>query len=707
MAETAADACDRRTPQFAEMPTDLNTPAKDYIDRDESWLYFNHRVLQEAQDPSVPLYERIRFLAIYSSNLDEFFRVRVASLRSFRQLEKSTRKKLPVKPKKMLRRIRKIVEAQQEEFGQTFRGQLLPELSRRGIHLIDETSYNGPQRAFARTYFEKHLRDRLHPVFIQEKAPAPFLKNKGLYFIIEFEESARAAIVAIPSDELPRFHQLPAEGAVDEYYITFLDDLIRFSIQELFEESITGLYAVKLSRDAELYIDDEFQGDLLAKIKRGLEERNVGLPTRFLYDSRMPKELLNRLKTLFQLKKPDLIPGARYHNFNDFLTFPDPTGQADLHYPPLPPLPHPVLDDAASITEAIAEADRLLHFPYMRYEYVPQWIWEAAADPAVRQIRITLYRVARESEVVKALLHACRQGKEVTVFIEAKARFDESTNIYWGEALEQAKARVLYSYPGIKVHSKLLLISREEHGRRRNYAYVGTGNFNEKTARIYCDHALLSADEQLTDEVERVFHLLERKVIIPRCKHLLVAPFTLRERLEALIDGEIAAAQAGRKAYMILKLNSLEDPMMVEKLYEASQAGVRIRMIVRGICSLAPGLPGKSDNIEIVSIVDRFLEHARLYLFANGGQERLFLASADWMTRNLDRRVEVATPIYDPAIFRELRDLLDLQLHDNQKARRIVADQSNPYRTAAPGEPPLRAQYAAYHYLQKKEKQAE
>lgn len=684
------------------MPTETNTAAQDYLDRDESWLYFNHRVLQEAQDPSVPLYERIRFLAIYSSNLDEFFRVRVASLRSFRQLEKATRRELSVRPRKVLRTIRKIVKRQQREFGRTFRRQILPELARHGIRLLDdETAYDAAQQAFARDYFQTHLRDRLHPVFIEEETGAPFLKNKGLYFIIRFEASPRLALLPIPSDELPRFQVLPGDG--EAHWITFLDDLIRFNLDQLFAEPLAGVYAVKLSRDAELYIDDEFQGDLLEKIKRSLEERNVGLPTRFLYDSRMPQEVLDRLKSLFQLKKPDLIPGARYHNFNDFFSFPDPTGQAGLHYRPMPALPHPALEAGGALTATIAAGDRLLHFPYQRYDYVPRWIWEAAGDPAVRHIRITLYRVASDSEVVKALLQARRQGKEVTVFIEAKARFDESTNIYWGEQLEQAGARVLYSYPGIKVHSKLLLVTREEEGRRRNYAYIGTGNFNEKTARIYCDHALLTADARLADEVERVFHLLERQIIIPRCKHLLVSPFTLRERFEALIDREIAAAEAGQTAYMILKMNSLEDPAMVEKLYQAGQAGVRIQLIIRGICSLVPGLPGKSEQIEIISIVDRYLEHARLYLFANGGHEVLYLASADWMTRNLDQRVEVAAPVYDPAIFRELRDLLELQLQDNQKARRIVADQSNPYRRPAPGEAPLRAQYAAYNYLQEKQ----
>jgi polyphosphate kinase len=693
------------TAPLEDQITTMEEPKETYIKRDISWLYFNHRVLQEAKDKRNPLYERIKFLAIYSSNLDEFFRVRVASLRSFRELKKETRREMDIRPKKELKQIRKIVQEQQSEFGRIFRREILPQLKSHGIHLINETEYTPVQQDFARTYFGENLRRRLHPVLIDPEGQPPFLKNKGLYFVIQFEEEAQLALVDIPSDELPRFLALPSGD--QEHYLTFLDDMVRFNLEQLFAKPIAGVYAIKLSRDAEVYIDDEFEGDLLEKIKQGLKDRNVGLPTRFLYDSSMPKELLKQLKQLFSLKKPDLIPGARYHNFNDFLSFPDPTHTPGLHFRHMPALPHPVLEKAASITAVIRQEDQLLHFPYQRYDYVPKWIWEASEDPAVRSIRITLYRVASDSNVVKALLHALEKGKEVTVFIEAKARFDESSNIYWGERLEQAGAKVLYSYPGIKVHTKLLLITREEEGALRHYAYLGTGNFNEKTARIYCDHAVLTADPRLADEVERIFGLLERKVIIPRCKHLLVSPFTLRSRFEELIDAETVQAQKGQEAYMILKLNNLEDPAMVEKLYKASQAGVHIRLIVRGICSLVPGVEGLSENIEIISILDRFLEHARVYIFCNGGQELMYIASADWMTRNLDRRVEVAAPIYDERIFSELRDIINIQLRDNVKARYIEASHGNPYRQAGEKEEPTRAQYEAYHYLQGKLRESE
>ncbi len=671
----------------------------DYIKRDVSWLSFNHRVLQEAADVNVPLYERIKFLAIYSSNLDEFFRVRVASLRSFKELKKKTRKALDIKPKKELRLIRSIVHQQQEMFGRIFRESILPALEENGVSIINETEFDEEQKRFAKKYFFEKVYPLLNPVWIgEEQEDPPFLNNKGLYFIVTFTASDDLAVVNIPSDELPRFIELPRRKG--NHYLTFLDDCIRFQLEELLKRDIGGAYAVKLSRDAEMYIEDEYSGDLMEKIKKGLEERNIGLPTRFLYDSSMPDELRRRIKDLFDLTKNDLIPGARYHNFNDFFSFPDPTGEPSLHDEPLPPLPHPDLEHAERLLPLIRERDHILHFPYQKYDYVPRLIWEAADDPQVERISITLYRVAAKSAVVQGLLHALRQGKEVFAFIEAKARFDEASNLFWGAEMAQQGAKVVYSYPGIKVHTKLLLISRREQEGVRHYGYLGTGNFNEKTARLYCDHALLTADPRLTNEVAQVFDLLGRRIMIPNCKHLLVAPFTLRQRFEAMIDREIANAKAGKPAYMILKMNSLEDPGMVQKLYEAGQAGVDVKMIIRGICCLAPGIAGLSENIEVISIVDRFLEHARVYLFGNDGQEEMYLASADWMSRNLYRRVEVAMPIYDPDLFRELRAIIDLQWRDNTKARIINATQSNPFRGRLPIDPPVRAQVDIYRRLQ-------
>jgi polyphosphate kinase len=669
------------------------------INRDKSWLSFNHRVLQEAKDPSVPLFERIKFLAIYSSNLDEFFRVRVAFLRSFKELKKETRKKLSVKPKKELKGIRKIVQQQQNEFGQIFREEIIPELQKNGIFITNNENYSPTQKEFARKYFFEKIYSNLFHTTVSADIEVPFLENKDIHFVVQLADCDDFALVDIPSDELPRFVVLPSDD--DRHHITFLDDIIRDNLSELLDREIAGAYAVKISRDAEMYIDDEYEGDLLEKIKAGLKERNVGLPTRFLYDNNMPEDFLKMLRKRFKLSKNDLIPGARYHNFNDFFGFPDPTNLEHLHNPELPPLPHPELEAASSQLDAIREKDYLLHFPYQKYDYVPQLIWEAAEDEAVKDIKMTLYRVASKSAVVQGLLKALENGKKVTTFIEAKARFDEASNLYWGERLQEAGANVFYSYPGIKVHTKLLFISREEAGEFKNYAYLGTGNFNEKTAKLYCDHALLTTDKKMTNDVSQVFDLLEKKIIITKTKRLFVSPFTTRSRFEALINNEIQNAEAGKEAYMILKMNSLEDTGMIHKLYEASQAGVQIKLIVRGICCLIPGVEGMSENISVISIVDRFLEHARVYIFANGGKELMYTASADWMTRNLDRRVEVVIPITAPDVYEELRAIINIQLNDNVKARIIDETQSNPYRTDDKVES-IRAQVAIYNYLKEK-----
>ncbi|MEM1319551.1 MAG: polyphosphate kinase 1 [Bacteroidota bacterium] len=671
------------------------------IKRDISWLSFNERVLQEAKDPSVPLLERLKFLAIYSSNLDEFFRVRVASHRSFRKLKKKTRKKLDLKPKKILREIKAIVELQQTEFGRIFRKEIIPELQAEGIFLVNEQDFTDSQIAFARQWYDEQLASQIQLVSLDMEQPAPFLENKGLYLIVHFAaEGAPPALINIP-DETPRFVVVPSEA--DQHCITFIDDLIRCKLPQLFpDQPITDAYAIKLSRDAELYIDDEFSGDLIEKIRRSLDNRDIGLPTRFLYDTRLPEALLDQLKTVFELSKNDLTPGGRYHNFNDFFGFPDPSKNSKLHDTQLPPLPHPELEHCDSLMEAIGQKDYMLHFPYQRYDYIPQLVREAAEDKQVEQIHITLYRVAGKSEVAQALLYAVQQGKKVTAFIEAKARFDEASNLYWGNQLKEAGAEVRYSFPGIKVHTKLLLISRREKKQLHYYSYLGTGNFNEKTARLYCDHALLTADQRLGREITQVFDLLEGKIIMPKCKHLLVSPFTTRKGFTAMIDKEITNARVGLPAYMILKMNSLEDQEMIEKLYEASQAGVKIQLIVRGICCLVPGVKGLSENIEAMSLVDRFLEHARVYIFANGGKEKMYTASADWMNRNLDRRVEVAMPIYDPEVYAELRQLIQLQLEDNRKARIIDQLQSNPYRRGPEEAPTVRAQIAAYELLKSK-----
>lgn len=604
-------------------------------------------------------------------------------MRSFSKMKKKARKQLRVSPAKVLKKIKAIVAKQQNEFGQVFTKEILPGLAKRNIHLIDDTAFSKEQGKFARKFFRNKIAKHLEYTFLGGSERMVFLQNKALYLVasLDSQEGERVALINIPSDKVGRFVVLPEVDG--QHYITFVDDIIRYNLPNLFKKegvkAVQDVYAIKLSRDAELYLDDEYSGDLIDKLKQSLDGRETGIPTRFLYDRRMPAPLLRRLKGLFQLSGHDLVPGARYHNFNDFFGFPNPSDQADLHDLPLPPQLHKQLEKAKSLIQAIKKQDYILHFPYQSYQYVPRLIEEAARDPKVEEIKITLYRVASKSAVTSALLKALSKGKKVMAFIEAKARFDESSNLYWGEQLEKAGAKVVYSYPGIKVHTKLLLIRRRERKELRNYAYLGTGNFNEKTAKLYCDHALLTADPRLADEVVQIFQLLEHKIIVPKTKHLMISPFSTRSGFEKLVDKEINRAKAGKKAYMILKMNSLEDREMIELLYEASQTGVKIRLIVRGICCLVPQVPGLSDNIEVISIVDRFLEHARVYIFGNGGKEKMYLASADWMTRNLDRRVEVVFPIYDAALFQELRSIIDLQLADNVKARIIHPEKDNTY----------------------------
>jgi polyphosphate kinase len=673
-----------------------------FIPRDISWLHFNYRVLQEARDESVPLYERIKFLAIYSSNLDEFFRVRVASLRSFRKLKKGIRKEINLKkPKRTLRRIRKIVEEQQTEFGSIFKEGILPALASRGIHLVHNDLFTTSQAAFSEQFFDEKMKDNLTWHELKEGGEELFLKNKALYFVVQWEKREdQVTVVQIPTDEHPRFIIFPRDE--ERYCITFLDDILRHNLPRAFpDRKIKGIYSIKLSRDAELYIEDEFSGDLVEKLKAALEERDSGLPIRFLYDADMPEPLLGRLKKLLGISKYELIPGARYHNFNDFFGFPDPLGAPDMHDPYQPPLPHPVLEKEEKMLEAIREKDYILHFPYQSFDYVLKMLEEAVFDPGVSVIRITLYRVAPDSRVGQLLLEALAQGKKVTAFIEAKARFDEASNLSWGEKLQAAGGNVLFSRPGIKVHTKLFMVERKEDADSiRRYAYVGTGNFNEKTARLYCDHALLTADARITAEVAQVFEMLETGHK-PSFAHLFVSPYHLRKHFTALIDAEIERAEKGEPAWMILKLNSLQDEKMIEKLYQASRAGVKIQLIVRGICGIRAGLEGISENIQCRSIVDRYLEHARVYIFGNGGEEKMYIASADWMTRNLDHRVEVAAPIYDHRIKKEIRAIIDLQLADNTKARILQEGALNDFYREEKAGTRIRAQLDTYNFLKK------
>jgi len=673
-----------------------------FFDRDLSWLSFNYRVLQEAKNPRVPLIERLKYLAIYSSNLDEFYRIRVASHRHLMRLKKGTRKKFDLPPQKLVKKINAEVDKQQNEMGEIFRDQLIPELAKLNVFIVDGFNLTREQSGFAREYFKKEILPLITPVYIEENSVPPFLENKKLYFAVrvaspgENQPKIKNVIVNIPADKTPRFIVLPSGN--DKHLVIQLDDVMRLSLDILFPgQQVIYLYSIKLSRDAGLYLEDEFSDDVVEKIKMSLEKRLTGEPSRFLYDLTMPGHYLNYLKAVFNLENEDLVPGGRYHNFNDFFTFPAPC-KPGLFYEKFNPLPHAGLMKYDSIFEAIARKDIMLHFPYHSYDNVIRFIEESSADASVESIKITLYRVASRSSVAQALIAAANRGIAVTVFDEVQARFDEEANIYWGDKLSKSGAKVIYSYEKLKVHSKLCLVTRREGEILKRYAFLSSGNFNEKTAETYCDHGLLTADHRLTRESEQVFDYLENRDIIPPFKHLLVAPFDLRKRLTALIKKEIANARAGKKAGIIIKVNSLEDKNMIWKLYKASNAGVKIRVIVRGICCLVPGEKRMSENIKAISIVDQFLEHARVYIFHNNGDEKIYVASADWMKRNLSWRVEVAFPIYDKSIRKELKDLIDLQLKDNVKARIINKTQSNSYQNAKETKT-IRSQYETYNYL--------
>ncbi|MDO5968204.1 polyphosphate kinase 1 [Flavivirga aquimarina] len=644
----------------------LNT--KEYYNRDLSWLRFNHRVLQEATDKRNPLYERIKFLAIFSSNLDEFFKVRVSDIRKIKQLDKPLRKRLITKPNKLLKEIKKQVDIQQKEFGRIFFTEIIPELEKEDIHLLSYKEFNNEQLDFSKNYYTKELAAKQYLSINENK---PFIENEALYLVSQMPDDSLIWVKI--NEDTPRFVELPTTD--NKHYITFVDDILKHNLKTFYK---LDFYSIKISRDAELYIDNEYSGNLLDKIKNALPNRVSGQVTRALIDELIPNKLQLKLNQVLDINETDVIKGGAYHNFKDLFGFPNPTPK-NLSFSNLPPIPDKEFVGYPNIFKAIKDKDRLLYFPYQSYRPVIQLLEEASNDSNVTKIKITLYRISKDSLVANALLNAVKNGKEVFVFIETKARFDEENNIKWGKVLEENGANVAYSYPGIKVHSKILYIERIEKKQPRVYAYISTGNFNEKTSKIYTDFGLMTANSKITNELSQVFQVLERQIIIPKSKKLLVSPFTTRSKFTELIEMEIENAVGGKDAYIILKLNSLQDVKMINLLYKASNAGVKIRLLIRGICCLVPGIEGQSENIYVTSIVDRFLEHGRVYIFGNNGKEKMYLGSADWMTRNLDHRIEVITPILDQEIHLKLKELLDLQLKDHVKSRVIDFNQKNNY----------------------------
>ncbi|WP_405351981.1 polyphosphate kinase 1 [Nonlabens sp. Asnod3-H03] len=670
--------------------------------RDLNWLSFNDRVLQEAKDSSNPLYERLKFISIFSSNLDEFFRVRVSQLRQIKKVKKKLRKKLALRPNKILKEILLKVNEQQEELGAIFYESIVPELKENGIQLLSYEELIENYNEEAQSYFKDHIEELIEPITIKATTDSGvFLENSELYFLVTFMSEHHYGIVNIPSDKLKRF--IPLKVKDGTHVIAFIDDIVKSQLQTLFQkQDVLRAYAIKLSRDAELYLEQEVDVDqtLADQIYESLSQRLNGQPTRLLYDSTLPKEVRKNLRKSLGLGKIDMVAGGNYHNFDDFIKFPDLTNNKSLKAKKLDPIEHRSLHGTKDYFKVIKEKDQLVHFPYMSFDYVQNLINQAATDQDVLDIKISLYRVADHSALTDALLLALENGKKLTVFIEAKARFDEENNIKWGRIFEEKGAHVIYSYPKIKVHSKVLLILREEKAKVQRYAYIGTGNFNAQTSKFYCDHGLFTAHNKITKELHRVFKVLQGDMIIPRAKNLLISPFTTRSTFEELIRNEIDAAIAGKPCGITAKMNQLEDEKMIKLLYKASQSGVPIRLIVRGFSRLIPGLDKISEHIYITSIVDQFLEHGRIYKFHNNGAPLIYTGSADWMTRNLDRRIEVLTPIYDEDIFNELDDILNIQLSDNVKARVHTINEDN--TMVHNQEKEIRSQFEIYSYLLKK-----
>ncbi len=655
------------------------------INRELSWLSFNERVLQEAENKTVPLIERLKFLGIYSNNRDEFFRVRVATLKRVVKHQKRAEELMGENPVRLLEKIQKAVIAQQEKFERTYQV-IIRDLNKHGISIINEKQLTPIQGDFVKDYFREKVKPSLFPIMLDNKAPFPYLKDRLGYLIIKFgkkdaTKKSKFAIIEVPTDNISRFLVLPNDK--NKNFIILLDDVIRFCLDDVFqnfEYDYLYAYNIKLTRDAEIDMDNDLAKSFVEKISKGLKARKKGLPVRLVYDSAIPSDMLDFIMKKIKLGKEDNpIPGGRYHNFKDFISFPN-VGNPDLSYKKIKPIKHPDLSDQTSIFKIIKQKDVLLTYPYQSFDHIIDFLREASIDPKVQSIKITLYRVAKHSSIVQALINALKNGKQVTAVIELQARFDEEANIYWSDKLKEEGANVIYGVPGLKVHSKLFLITRKESGTINKYAHIGTGNFNGDTAKVYTDHTLLTSNKQITEEVDRVFNFYFDNFKGGSYKHLLVSPFFMRKRIYQLINKEIQNAKANKPASLCLKLNNLVDPEMIRKLYEASSEGVKIKLIVRGICSLVAGVKGLSENIEAISIVDKYLEHSRVFIFHNNGDEKYFISSADWMSRNLDYRSEVAVPIYDQNIKIQLKQIMDALWTDNTKARILGSTQNNVYR---------------------------
>ena len=684
-----------------------------YFKRDVSWLSFNYRVLLEAEDASLPIYERIKFLSIYSSNLEEFYEIRVAEHRGV-IMQKNFVEESADEAEETLAAITHEVNRQQREYYRIFYEQILPELNRQHIFLYQDEHPQPFHEEFVRDFFNEEVFPFLSPVMIQAGEIRTFIRDRRLYLVIRMVKKGRPledpgdvptyhyALMKIPFSKVPRFIELPPHEG--KYYIMFIDDIIRANLQSVFPGyEIDSCYSIKISRDADIYLEDEGKGSILEKIRKKVKKRKIGALSRFMYDQAMPADFLAFICEAFGILPDDLVVGGRYNNLQDLSKLPNPAGKQLEQHQSLP-MRIRSLDEVGSIFKVIKKRDVMLHFPYESFDYLIRFLMEAAFDPKVDEIKITQYRVAENSAVINTLISAAQNGKKVTVFVELKARFDEENNMRTAARMEQAGIKIIYSIPGLKVHAKVAVILRKDNAqgvKRRDFAYLSTGNFNEKTAKIYADMALLTCQEEIIADINKVFAVLEGRLQAPTFHHLLVARFNMVPELRRMIQCEIDHVQAGGKGYIILKMNGLHDQQMIDMLYRASEAGVKIDLIVRGICCLVPDQP-YSQNIRVTRIVDMFLEHARIWYFYNEGQEVLFLTSADWMRRNLNRRIETAFPILDPEIKQEVIDILHIQLRDNVKACRLDSELRNCFKRESDMREPVRAQQAIYDYLKQK-----
>lgn len=680
-----------------------------YLERDISWMYFNERILQEATRPHVPLLERLSFLGIYSNNLDEFFRVRMASQSRIAECGDRAAVRESEHAKKIIKQIGKLNAHYAKAYAQAVE-QVTEELKRENICLVDDTEVTPEQLEFIRSYFRERLSGFIVPVWFSAIKWLDYENDENIYLAVKVSRAepkpvADYAFLEVPVGPCGRFVRLPDHEG--RSYLMYLDDVVRCCLPLVFEGlGFTSFeaYTFKFTRDAEMEIDNDLRTGILQKISKGVKSRKRGEPLRVLYDARIPKDLLKRVLRKLDLDSLDtVLASGRYQNHKDFMRFPD-CGRADLRYPTWTPILKRELDGPASLLDRIRQKDRFIHVPYHNFDSFIRILQEAAVSKEVESIKITLYRLARESKVVRALIGAARNGKKVTVVIELLARFDEASNINWSKRMQEAGIKVIFGVEGLKVHSKIVHIGMK---RGADIACISTGNFHEGNARTYTDCMLMTASRRLVKDVDSVFGFIERPYTPVRFKELLVSPNEMKNRFVALINNEIKNRKSGKPAYIKIKINHITDPVMVEKLYEASRAGVDIDLLVRGNCSLVPGIPGVSDHIRIAGIIDRYLEHSRIFVFAAGGEERVFIGSADWMPRNLDNRVEVITPVYDPEVKEEMKRIVDFGLRDTLQARIVDGEGKNLFKQPDEGGQPFRSQEALYEYYLNEEQATE